>query len=97
MNSIETGIVDRLLAVFEKAKDVHKVRIFISGSQVVKLTRRHRGQENERTTEFVLTTGRPNYAERVSIKKYGMKANCTVCASEMQIQVSYFPRRHAKP
>jgi hypothetical protein len=42
---------------------------YISPTEVVKATRRHKPRKSDRTTEMVVTVGRPNYAEREFIKR----------------------------
>ena len=46
-----------------------KATKYLSRTEVVKATRRHKRRKNERTVEMVLTFGKPNYAERQFIKR----------------------------
>lgn len=41
---------------------------YVSACFVVKLTRKHKVDRRDRHEEFILTIGRPNYAERAFIK-----------------------------
>ena len=47
---------------------VRRATVYQSPQMVVKATRRHKGRKNERQTEWVLTVGVPNFAERKFIK-----------------------------
>ncbi len=45
-----------------------KATKYFSPTLVAKATRRHKGTKRDRTTEILVTIGRPNYAERKFIK-----------------------------
>jgi len=81
------------LVLCASGKWVKKAAYYHAPNYVVKLTRRHRDRANARTQEFVLTIGRPNYAERVFIKT-ARKAGETFPIKKIQLR--YFPRRNAR-
>ena len=72
------------------APGVRKATVYLSEDTVVKATRRHRGAKNSRTTELILTLGRPNYEERAFIK------TCKKAGEPLpvrKVQLKFFPKR----
>jgi len=53
-----------LAVVGEVLNGSRKATKYVSPTLVIKASRRHRPRRGERTTEIVLTVGKPNFAER---------------------------------
>lgn len=60
------------LAVHQMSRNLklRKVTSFESPKLTIKVTRRHKATKRDRTQEFVVTVGAPNYEERKKIKTY---------------------------
>lgn len=57
--------VQKMLELLEQNPQLRQVRYYRSPKRVVKLTRR---QKSRKTTEYILTVGKPNYRDRQFIR-----------------------------
>jgi len=51
-------------------QNAYRATVYVKPGFVVKATRRHKIRKNDRTREFVVTFGAPNYRERAYIAKH---------------------------
>lgn len=81
--------VDRVISVL-MAGDARRATLFISPREVVSACRRHRRNRRDRSEDFVLKVGAPNYAERafiVSCRKAGEPFPLK------KVQVKFYPAK----
>lgn len=66
---METSLmVARCVSALQQNTTVRRATYYAEPGLTVKATRRHRPDRRSKTEEFVVTIGRPNYAEREWIK-----------------------------
>lgn len=72
---------------------VYRATRYIADDLTVKVTRRHRPRARARQEEFVVTFGKPNYAERAFIRK------CKLAGEPFpvrKIQLKFYPQKKTK-
>lgn len=80
-----------LVAIQDRA--VKTVTYYESPRHTIKLTKRHRPRHAYASVSYVLTHGRPNYAERQFIKK-AVRAGCHFPIAKLQFK--FYPVRKCK-
>ena len=61
------GSIGRVCAVI-LGTDARRATVYVAPDYTVKITARHKPRRHEKRREFVLTIGRPNFAERKFIR-----------------------------
>ena len=61
--------VDKMIATLQANRELRKVTYYDSKDLVVKVSRKHKLDARGHQSTFVVTVGRPNYAERKFIDK----------------------------
>lgn len=62
-----SDVIDTLISSLVKS-GARQATKYVSPTQTIKATRRHKPNKRDLRVEFVLTIGRPNYKERAFIK-----------------------------
>ncbi len=62
------GYIPAVYRAINSSAEVKSAVMYLTERHVVRLTRRHRTRLRARTSEYVLTTGAPNYLEREFVK-----------------------------
>jgi len=63
------ALVSRVYEELSNAPDMRRATFFVDSGFTVKLSRQRKPNRRDRSETLVLTVGRPNYAERQTIRK----------------------------
>jgi uncharacterized protein (DUF302 family) len=61
--------VDKMIATLQANRELRKVTYYISALVVVKISRQKRLDERDHQSTYIVTAGRPNYAEKIFIDR----------------------------
>lgn len=84
-------MIDEMIEQLEADYSIHKMTRFMSQQRTSKVTRQGRPDKRNRQSTYVVTIGKPNYAEREFIKLL-KRADEPFPVKKMQLKL--YPVRH---
>ena len=78
--------VDKMIVTLETHPELRKATYYISTLAVVKVSRQKKLDRRDHQSSFVVTIGRPNYAEKLFIKKC-IKADQSFPLRKLQLKL----------
>jgi hypothetical protein len=64
--------IDEMISRLELHSHIYRITYFVSTKQTIKVTRQHKPDKRSRQATYVVTVGKPNYAEREYIKRHNL-------------------------
>ena len=84
--------IDAMLQELRNSMDVRQVTYYATPDEIVRITRQGRQKLSDRSKTFLLTYGKPNYAEREFIKK----AQHVGQQFPLELKLKYFPTKQLR-